>query len=261
MMRIFRIILLFVVVPYALFLEHCLAFFEPVAYDAVKAEAVSFLEENEEELTALFDKALAEGDEEGFCRGRKYIRLEEDCIKLALGGSRPLFLNRYWSLVYCPADDWLSELNGLVIEEPFWENGTTTVKQRIKEKWYFWFIDTGSFTDLSCLKALPKGSPVFETEGIAEVKVCWYRVQDGMPIPAERLADMVAYLRELRIGEPMPRPIPPGTNTFTLEILYEDGHTLSHGTDTHTVSGIIYRIEGPGFPDWLLELITAADRE
>lgn len=84
-------------------------------------------------------------------------------------------------------------------------------------------------------------NPVFNTENIVGILFYgYYGGGTGSAVPAEHMAEITKWLSSFTVGEPVPELLPPGTNTYFIEIAYADGTVIKQGLDVAEVDGVEY---------------------
>ncbi|MBR5272139.1 MAG: hypothetical protein IKU25_01915 [Clostridia bacterium] len=70
----------------------------------------------------------------------------------------------------------------------------------------------------------------------------------GSDVPQEDMAEITAWLASFTFGEKAPEPVPPGTNTYYVEIEYRDGTVIKQGLDIIKIDGVSYELESDDAP-------------
>ncbi len=152
------ICLLLIIIICSLALNGCADQYD---YERPKKAALDYLAENESELIELFERMLEAKPEfpndSGEYNGNyysyektdttEYVTLDMDAQGM-LGG-------QYWGLIYCPTNDLIA--NGADIEiydEREKDTGNNVfIKQKLKDGWYFYYVDYDGHVDVSKIVA------------------------------------------------------------------------------------------------------------
>ena len=97
---------------------------------------------------------------------------------------------------------------------------------------------------------------VFDTENIARITFySYYGAGQGSEVPTEQLEEIKKWLGSFTIGEKAPDILPPGTNTYYVEIEYADGTIIKTGLDAIAIDGVTYYITSDKEPECFKEII------
>lgn len=77
-----------------------------------------------------------------------------------------------------------------------------------------------------------------------------YGEGEGKKVPDEKLSEFTAWLKTFAIDKEANKPLPPGTNTYCLEIEYLDGTVVKTGLDAVEVAGNLYYVKHGEAPEW-----------
>jgi len=100
---------------------------------------------------------------------------------------------------------------------------------------------------------------VFQTEDVVRITFYgYYGGGKGSDVPAEYLSEIITWLDSFEVDtdREFPELIPPGTNTFHVEIEYTNGSIVKQGMDTTVVDGVTYYISGDTSPKCYDEIIS-----
>ena len=98
-------------------------------------------------------------------------------------------------------------------------------------------------------------APVFETQNIKSITL--FRLPDvtsGVQVPPEHIAEIAAWLATFTLGEKT-KEVVCGANMLTFRIEYSDGTSVTSGTDTITVNGIVYHARKAPQPACINDLL------
>ena len=98
---------------------------------------------------------------------------------------------------------------------------------------------------------------VFNTENIKRITFYgYYGGGKGSDVPSWYVEEITQWLGSFTIGEEAAEPIPPGTNTYHIEIEYADGTVVEEGLDVITVDGTAYCVNKDATPDCFWEIVS-----
>ena len=98
---------------------------------------------------------------------------------------------------------------------------------------------------------------VFKTEDIVRITFyAYYGGGKGSDVPTEHMTEITNWLGSFTIGEKAPDILPPGTNTYYVEIEYSDGMIIKNGLDIKKIDGIAYYLESNKEPECFMEIIS-----
>ena len=98
---------------------------------------------------------------------------------------------------------------------------------------------------------------VFKTEDIIRVTFYgYYGGGKGSDVPTENMTEIINWLGSFTIGEKASDILPPGTNTYYVEIEYSDGMIMKNGLDTKKIDGSTYYLESNKEPECFMEIIS-----
>ena len=99
--------------------------------------------------------------------------------------------------------------------------------------------------------------PVFKTENIAAITFYgYYGSGTGSKVPDAYMQEITDWLATFSIGEKASEPLPPGTNTYFVEIEYRDGTVIKQGMDIAELDGISYETVYRQAPEYFREIIS-----
>ena len=133
------------------------------------------------------------------------------------------------------------------------ENTTTAVTTATKTATT---ITTENTTGPTKNEDTPKAA--FDTENITRITFYgYYGAGSASDVPAEHMAEITTWLKSFTIGkEPTDRELPPGTNTYYIEIEYSDGTCLRSGLDVMLIDGTRHLLNKDRLPDCFREIIS-----
>lgn len=99
-----------------------------------------------------------------------------------------------------------------------------------------------------------KGQPVFETEYIVQITLYTPNAREGIPVPEEDLAVLTEWLGTFTVGERAGDTLIPGSNSVSVELVYEDGSVVNSGLTTVTLGGTTYYMDCGDAPECYLQL-------
>ena len=99
---------------------------------------------------------------------------------------------------------------------------------------------------------------VFVTENITSITFyAYYGEGKGSKVPKEYMTEIVNWLDSFTIArEATDEDVPPGTNTYYVEIEYSDGTIIKEGLDIIIIDGTRYLLEKETYPDCFWEIIS-----
>ena len=109
-----------------------------------------------------------------------------------------------------------------------------------------------------------KDNTVFDTENIARITFyAYYGQGKGSDVPAENMAEITNWLSTFTVdkNKKLEDIVPPGTNTYRVEIEYIDGTIVKQGLDTISVDGVTYYLKHADAPDCFSEIISKTSIE
>ena len=97
---------------------------------------------------------------------------------------------------------------------------------------------------------------VFNMKNIAGITFyAYYGGGQGSDVPAENMAEIMAWLKTFTVGQKAPDILPPGTGFYQVEIWYTDGTVIKQSLDTITIDGVIYYLNSDPYPEIFYEMI------
>ena len=91
---------------------------------------------------------------------------------------------------------------------------------------------------------------VFRTEDIIRITFyAYYGDGTGSDVPTENMSVITAWLGSFTVGEKAPDLLPPGTNTYFVEIEYADGTVVKEGLDVIVIDDTLYLLDNDTYPD------------
>ena len=99
---------------------------------------------------------------------------------------------------------------------------------------------------------------VFVTENINSITFyAYYGSGKGSKVPSENMAEIKTWLDSFTIvREATDEDVPPGTNTYYVEIEYSDGTIIKEGLDIIIIDGTRYLLENEPSPDCFMDIIS-----
>ena len=99
---------------------------------------------------------------------------------------------------------------------------------------------------------------VFKTENVVRITFyAYYGAGKGSDVSAKDMPEILRWLDSFTIArEPLEEVVPPGTNTYHVEIEYADGQIVKKGLDMITIDGKGYLLEKDSTPDCFEEIIS-----
>lgn len=104
---------------------------------------------------------------------------------------------------------------------------------------------------------------VFITENITNITFyAYYGMGKGSEVPLEHMTEIINWLNSFTIdGEVTDEDVPPGTNTYYVEIEYSDGTVIKEGLDIIIIDGTIYRLDKAQYPECFMDIISETSLE
>ncbi len=104
---------------------------------------------------------------------------------------------------------------------------------------------------------------VFQTKNIESITFyAYYGEGKGSKVPAEKLSEYITWLGTFTIDKKAEDGmLPPGTNTYFVEIEYLDGTVIKRGLDVIDVDGTAYYLGHAAYPDSFMNIISKASLE
>ena len=98
----------------------------------------------------------------------------------------------------------------------------------------------------------------FKTEDIASITFyAYYGSGKGSKVPKKDMTEIINWLNSFTIErEATDEDVPPGTNTYYVEITYSDGDVIKVGLDVVVVDGVRYLLKKDKYPDSFREIIS-----
>ena len=101
---------------------------------------------------------------------------------------------------------------------------------------------------------------VFRTEDIIRITFyAYYGDGTGSDVPPENMSVITAWLGSFTVGEKAPDLLPPGTNTYFVEIAYADGTVVKEGLDVIVIDDTLYLLDNDTYPDCFKEIISKSN--
>ena len=101
---------------------------------------------------------------------------------------------------------------------------------------------------------------VFRTEDIIRITFyAYYGDGTGSDVPTENMSVITAWLGSFTVGEKAPDLLPPGTNTYFVEIAYADGTVVKEGLDVIVIDDTLYLLDNDTYPDCFREIISKSN--
>ena len=99
---------------------------------------------------------------------------------------------------------------------------------------------------------------IFDTKSIKRITFyAYYGNGKGSDVPAEHLNEIITWLDSFTIvREATDEDVPPGTNTYYVEIEYSDGTIIKEGLDIIIIDGTRYLLENEPSPDCFMDIIS-----
>ena len=99
---------------------------------------------------------------------------------------------------------------------------------------------------------------VFVTENITSITFyAYYGGGTGSKVPTEYMTEIINWLDSFTIvREATAEDVPPGTNTYYVEIEYSDGTIIKEGLDIVVIDGTRYLLEKEPYPSCFENIIS-----
>ena len=98
---------------------------------------------------------------------------------------------------------------------------------------------------------------VFSTKDIVGITFyAYYGTGTGSKVPAERMQEYITWLGSFTVGEKAEEVLPPGINTYYVEIEYLDGSIVKEGLDAIELEGTLYHLKHAAYPDSFMDVIS-----
>ena len=105
-------------------------------------------------------------------------------------------------------------------------------------------------------------NPVFNTQNIVSILFYgYYGGGKGSAVPAEHMVEITKWLASFTVGEQSPELLPPGTNTYFIEIAYADGTVIKQGLDVAEIDGIAYYTVHAQTPECYWDILSLTSLE
>ncbi len=170
------------------------------------------------------------------------------------------------------------EINSLTYKVVFWNKSVAWVDENGQTFFYdnktsvYWHPDNKkSIDELWEMEKpdIPQNTPkqtetqnnqqtkyVFKTDNIKSITFYgYYGTGVGCKVPQEYMAEITAWLATFKVGDKAPEVIPPGTNTYYIEIKYSDGTVFKGGIDLTDIDGVTYNVEKEKTPECFWNII------
>ena len=106
--------------------------------------------------------------------------------------------------------------------------------------------------------------PIFNTKNIERITFyAYYGGGKGSDVPAENMSEFITWLETFTIDKDkkVDDILPPGTNTYFIEIEYLDGTIIKQGLDIIAVDGTVYYLKHAKRPDSFKDIISKTSIE
>ena len=106
--------------------------------------------------------------------------------------------------------------------------------------------------------------PIFNTKNIERITFyAYYGGGKGSDVPAENMSEFITWLGTFTIDKDkkVDDILPPGTNTYFIEIEYLDGTIIKQGLDIIAVDGTAYYLKHAKRPDSFKDIISKTSIE
>jgi len=116
--------------------------------------------------------------------------------------------------------------------------------------------DTADTIDSNYLK------PVFEPDNITRISFYGnWGIGKEYKVPDEYMTEITEWLASYTVGEILhdANPIPPGTNTYYVEIEYSDGTVVKSGLNMISLNNTKYFVNRDAPPDCYYEILSQSD--
>lgn len=108
-----------------------------------------------------------------------------------------------------------------------------------------------------CSSNTNKDAPVFKTENIRSITFISFPGPAENVVSDEYLPEITSWLGSFTIGEKVKGDIlPPGSNSISVKIEYEDGTVVENGLTTVTVDGKTYFMESDDAPECYFDVFS-----
>ena len=99
---------------------------------------------------------------------------------------------------------------------------------------------------------------VFVTDNITRITFyAYYGAGKGSEVPKKCMTEIITWLDSFTIDrEATDEDVPPGTNTYFVEIEYSNGTTIKEGLDIISIDGTKYLLKKDKYPDCFMEIIS-----
>ena len=98
---------------------------------------------------------------------------------------------------------------------------------------------------------------IFNTKDIKRITFyAYYGQGKGSQVPAGKMSEITAWLGTFSLDNEVDDILPPGTNTYHVEIEYLDGTIVKEGLDVIEVDGISYYVKHATYPDSFMDIIS-----
>lgn len=88
----------------------------------------------------------------------------------------------------------------------------------------------------------------------------YYGQGKGSDVPDENMTEIINWLGTFSVDKKADEILPPGSNTYYVEIEYLDGTIVKEGLDVIQVDGISYYVKSDPTPDCFLKIISKTSR-
>ena len=92
-------------------------------------------------------------------------------------------------------------------------------------------------------------------------RITFYAYFGKSEVPAENISEFTTWLGTFTIDKKAEDELPPGTNTYYVEIEYLDGTTVKEGLDVIEVDGTAYYLKHAKYPDSFFDIISETSEE
>ena len=100
---------------------------------------------------------------------------------------------------------------------------------------------------------------VFDTENIQ--RITFYAYYGDREVPAENMAEIIAWLETFTIDQKAPDLLAPGTNTWHVNIEYSDCRIVDRGLNVVSVDGVLYEVKSAKEPKCFENIISKTNLE
>ncbi len=208
-----------------------------------------------------FDRAYIFGQPDCYFDGRSFaedhglnISIEQVPIGTADYNQRIVFVDKNGDFVYefsCVYDTLNIKSKGIVI---YPDTVIEKMRYTSKDELTVVFISDERYCNVETHKA----GPIFNTKNIARITFySYYGESKGSDVPSENMAEIIAWLDTFKISnEVVDEMIPPGTNTWHVEIEYTNGFVIKKGMSTWLFNGSHYYLESDTPPECFDEIMS-----